>query len=177
MLRSELEHIIRASGDVAQDDEIVIIGSQSILGQFPDAPMRLLVSMEADVYPNHKPELADRVDGAIGEGSSFHELHGYYAQGVGPETAVLPSGWKDRVVVVKNENTNGIAGLCLEVHDLAISKFVAGRYKDLEFIQELIRHEMIRKNALLTRLTETDLQDAERNSISSKIEAMYERLP
>jgi hypothetical protein len=177
MLRSELEHIIRASGDVAQDDEIVIIGSQSILGQFPDAPMRLLVSMEADVYPNHKPELADRVDGAIGEGSSFHELHGYYAQGVGPETAVLPSGWKDRVVVVKNENTNGIAGLCLEVHDLAISKFVAGRYKDLEFIQELIRHEMIRKNVLLTRLTETDLQDAERNSISSKIEAMYERLP
>ena len=35
MQRSELEHIIRASGDVAQDDEIVIIGSQSILGQFP----------------------------------------------------------------------------------------------------------------------------------------------
>lgn len=80
MQRSELEHIIRASGDVARDDEIVIIGSQSILGQFPDAPTRLLVSMEADVYPNHKPELADRVDGAIGEGSAFHELNGYYAQ-------------------------------------------------------------------------------------------------
>ena len=103
MQRSELEHIIRASGDVAKDDEIVIIGSQSILGQFPDAPMRLLVSMEADVYPKNHPELADRVDAAIGEGSSFHELHGYYAQGVGPETAVLPSGWKDRVIIVKNE--------------------------------------------------------------------------
>jgi hypothetical protein len=136
MQRSELEHIIHASGDVAQDDEIVIIGSQSILGQFPDAPIRLLASMEADVYPNHNPDLADEIDGAIGEGPSFHELHGYYAQGVGPKTALLPSGWKDRVVVVKNENTNGIAGLCLEVHDLAISKYVAGRYKDLEFIQE-----------------------------------------
>jgi hypothetical protein len=55
MQRSELEHIIRASGDVAQDDEIVIIGSQSILGQFPDAPIRLLASMEADVYPKHNP--------------------------------------------------------------------------------------------------------------------------
>ena len=65
MQRSELEHIIRASGDIARDDEIVIIGSQSILGQFPDAPMRLLVSMEADVYPNHRPELANEVDGAI----------------------------------------------------------------------------------------------------------------
>ncbi len=78
MQRSELEHIIRASGDVAGDDEIVIIGSQSILGQFPDAPMRLLVSMEADVYPNHNPELADKVDGAIGEGSSFHGNAGGY---------------------------------------------------------------------------------------------------
>jgi len=69
-----------------------IIGSQSILGQFPNAPMRLLVSMEADVFPNHNPDLADRVDGAIGEGSSFHALSGYYAQGVAPETAELPSG-------------------------------------------------------------------------------------
>ena len=173
MQRSELEHIIRASGDIARDDEIVIIGSQSILGQFPDAPMRLLMSMEADVYPNHKPELADEVDGAIGEGSSFHELHGYYAQGVGPETAVLPSGWKNRLVVVKNANTNGIAGLCLEVHDLAISKIVASRTKDFEFIQELIRHEMIREEIMLTRLAGTELQDTERSRIISKIEAMF----
>jgi hypothetical protein len=173
MQRSDLEHIIRASGDVAQDDEIVIIGSQSILGQFPNAPMRLLVSMEADVYPKHSPELADRVDGAIGEGSAFHELHGYYAQGVGPETAILPSGWQDRLVVLKNENTNGIAGLCLEVHDLAVSKFVAGRSKDIEFIQELIRHEMIRKKTMFTRLAEADLRDAEHSRISSKIEAMF----
>jgi len=173
MQRSELEHIIRASGEVAQDDDIVIIGSQSILGQFPDAPMRLLVSMEADVYPNHYPELADRVDRAIGEGSSFHELHGYYAQGVGPETAVLPRGWKDRVIVVKNENTNGLAGLCLEVHDLAISKFVAGRYKDLEFIQELVRHDMIQKKVMLTRLAAAELQETERSRIGLKIEAMF----
>ena len=173
MQRSELEHIIRASGDVAQDDEIVIIGSQSILGQFPNAPMRLLVSMEADVYPNHNPELADRVDGAIGEGSSFHELHGYYAQGVGPETAELPSGWKDRLVAIKNEHTNGIAGLCLEVHDLAVSKFVAGRHKDLEFIQELIRHKMIQKKTMLIRIAEAELRNAERSRISSTIEAMF----
>ena len=135
--------------------------------------MPLLVSMEADVYPNHNPNLAERVDGAIGEGSSFHELHGYYAQGVGPETAKLPSGWKDRLVVVKNKNTNGIAGLCLEVHDLAVSKFVAGRHKDLEFIQELIRHEMIQKKTMLIRIAEVELRDAEHSRISTKIDAMF----
>ncbi len=66
MRRSEFEHVIRASGDIANDDEIIIIGSQAILGQFPDAPVRLLTSMEMDVYPKNKPELADKVDGAIG---------------------------------------------------------------------------------------------------------------
>ena len=131
------------------------------------------MAVEADVYPRHNPERADDVDGAIGEGSSFHESYGYYAQGVGPETAVLPNGWKDRVVVVKNENTNGIAGLCLEMHDLAISKLVAARTKDFEFIQELIRHEMIRKNILLTRMAETVLQKTERKLVCSKIEAMF----
>ena len=85
----------------------------------------------------------------------------------------MPSGWKDRVIVVKNENTNGIAGLCLEVHDLAISKFVAARYKDLEFIQALIQHEMIQEKIMLTRLAATKLQKTERSRIVSKIEAMF----
>ena len=44
---------------------------------FPNAPVRLLTSMEADIYPKNNPERADKVDGAIGEGSSFHSLHGY----------------------------------------------------------------------------------------------------
>jgi hypothetical protein len=38
MKRSELEHLIRAAGSIANDSEIVVIGSQAILGQFPDAP-------------------------------------------------------------------------------------------------------------------------------------------
>lgn len=41
MKRSELEHLIRAAGSIADDAEIVVIGSQSILGQFPNAPSPL----------------------------------------------------------------------------------------------------------------------------------------
>ena len=90
MRRSDLEHLIRAAGRIAGERELVIIGSQSVLGQFPHAPVALLMSMEADLYPRAHPELADKVDGAIGEGSAFHQAHGYYAQGVGPGTATLP---------------------------------------------------------------------------------------
>ncbi len=175
MQRSELEHIIRASGDIAKDDEVIIIGSQAILGQFPDAPKRLLRSMETDIYPRNKPELAEKVDGAIGEGSSFHELNGYYAQGVGPETAVLPSGWEDRLVRISNENTRGVTGLCLEVHDLAISKLVAGRTKDLEYVQELARNKMIRRAELINRLSVTELSDPQRELVHARVLAIIRR--
>lgn len=169
MKRSELEHLIRASGVIANDPEIVVIGSQSILGQFPDAPAPLLVSAEADVYPLHRPELADLIDGSIGEGSAFHELYGYYAQGVGEDTAVLPEGWRDRLVRVLNPNTNGITGLCLEVHDLAISKYVAGREKDLEFTRELAKHGMTNGETLLKRLKATELSPELRKIVTQRI--------
>jgi hypothetical protein len=35
---------------LAGSDAIVVVGSQAILAQFPDAPAELLVSQEADVY-------------------------------------------------------------------------------------------------------------------------------
>ncbi len=85
MTRSELEHLIRASGAIADDVELIIIGSQSILAQFPQAPATLRVSMEADLYPRNKPELADLVDGSIGEGSYFHQKIWLLRSGGRPE--------------------------------------------------------------------------------------------
>jgi len=177
MKRSELEHVIRAAGSIADDREIVVIGSQSILGQFPDAPTTLLVSAEADVYPLHRPELADLIDGSIGEGSAFHEQFGYYAQGVGEETATLPRGWRERVVRVLNPNTNGVTGLCLEVHDLAISKYVAGREKDLEFTRELARHGLVQRSILLARLEETEVPADLRKIVVERIKRDLQNRP
>jgi hypothetical protein len=77
--------------------------------------------------------LADAIDGAIGEGSQFQKEHGYYAQGVGPDTAWLPADWMSRVHRVQNENTNGRLGCCLDLPDLFLSKAAAGREKDREF--------------------------------------------
>jgi hypothetical protein len=169
MKRSELEHLIRAAGSIANDPEIVIIGSQSILGQFPNAPASLLVSAEADVFPMNRPELSDLIDGSIGEGSPFHELYGYYAQGVDERTATLPQEWRKRLVKISNPNTVGITGLCLEVHDLAISKYVAGREKDREFTRELVKHGMVQRETLTARERETDLSAELRKVVKARI--------
>lgn len=170
MTRSELEHLIRAAGAIAQDDQIVIIGSPAVLGQFPEAPASLRASMEADLFPRNRPERAELVDGAIGEGSRFHEQFGYYAQGVGEETALLPRGWQKRLVRIKNPDTGGVEGLCLEVHDLAISKYLAGREKDLAFTRELARHGLTNAPMLVERLSSTRLDARLARLVKGRIE-------
>ena len=152
MTRPELEHLIRAAATIADDEDIVVIGSQAILGQFPDAPASMRVSAEADVYPLHHPERADLIDGSIGELSPFHDTYGYYAQGVSETTAFLPEGWKDRLIVVQNQNTRGARGLCLEIYDLLAAKAIAGREKDIDFISKAARHGLAGRDKLLNRL-------------------------
>lgn len=71
MRRDQLEHIIRAAADITKETHFIVIGSQAILGQYPDAPGELLVSMEADLYPPANPELSDFIDGALGRDSLF----------------------------------------------------------------------------------------------------------
>lgn len=152
MRRHELEHLIRAAAAITNEYEIVVIGSQAILGAVPQAPEALLQSMEADLYPLRRPDLADLIDGAIGELSPFEERFGYYAQGVGPETATLPAGWEDRLVKIQNENTDLKIGYCLEPHDLAASKLVAGREKDGPFVDTLLAHGIVNRATLKARI-------------------------
>ena len=173
MTRSELEHLIRASGAIADDPDLVIIGSQAILGQYPDAPAVLLASMEADIYPRNHPSRAILIDGAIGEGSYFHEQFGYFAQGVGPETAVLPEGWESRLIRVGNEQTGGCTGWCLETNDLAISKYVAGREKDRRYTAELARSGLTTRETLHERLAATAIADNLLLLISGRIDSDF----
>jgi hypothetical protein len=149
--RSDLEHVIRAAADIVQD-EIVVVGSQAILGQFPDAPESLLFSQEADVYPRSNPERAIEIDGALGDGSQFHATNGYYAHGVGPETAKAPAGWKTRLIpVVVSTKRGEVRGWCLEAHDLVLAKCAAGRERDWEFAEHAIAHDIVDPDELLKR--------------------------
>ena len=152
MNRAALEHILRAAAAVANEHDIVVIGSQAVLGQFPNAPDALLASIEADVFPRDAPDKSLLIDGAIGELSLFHQSFGYYAHGVDDTTATLPAGWMDRLVPIHNENTGGATGWCLEIHDLALSKLVAGREMDMDFLRVLLRERMAKPAVLRARL-------------------------
>jgi len=165
--RRQLEHVLRASGGVSGSREILVIGSQAILGAFPKAPEELLASMEADICPLDDPGKADLIDGTIGELSPFHETFGYYAHGVGPETAVLPARWRERLVRVVTENTGGVVGWCLSPADLAISKLLAGREKDLTYVRAMLKAGLTSKEAMEALLDE--LRPTERQVLQSRL--------
>ncbi|MGI8622337.1 MAG: DUF6036 family nucleotidyltransferase [Solirubrobacteraceae bacterium] len=173
MRRHELEHVIRAAADVAEDSAIVVIGSQAILGEFPNAPAALLFSQEADVYPRNRPENAIKIDGALGDGSRFHETFGYYAHGVGPETAKAPTGWEARLVAVHVAPLPGAGvqatGWCLDAHDVVLSKCAAGRERDWEFAEEAIRHGLVQSQELLCRIDGLPLPDDHRERVAETV--------
>jgi hypothetical protein len=153
--RAEFEHAIRAAGSILGTSQLMVIGSQAlhatVAGDLPDAAQR---SVEVDIVAFDDPDeqKADLIDGSIGEASIFHATFGYYAQGVSESTAVLPDGWRDRLIRFETPATKGVVAWCLEVHDLWISKAIANRDKDREFCQALLTEGIVEKTVLRPRL-------------------------
>jgi hypothetical protein len=154
--REQLNHIIGAAANVTGEYEFVVIGSQSILGTHPEAPPEMLVSMEADIYPAHAPDKSIQIDGNLGDGSQFHLTFGYYAHGIGPETARAPAGWRDRLVRVpipaRLVSDRQPVAYFLEVHDLVLSKCVVGRERDWGFARAAVASDLVSVDELLARV-------------------------
>jgi len=152
MTREQLEHAIRAACTISNDSELIVFGSQAILGQFPNPVESLTRSIEVDIMPKNKPEMADMIDGALGEKSLFHQTHGFYVHGVSLESAVLPAEWETRTSAVKDYMNEKNIGWCIEAHDLAASKLIAFRDKDRDFVRRLLMEKMISIDVLIERL-------------------------
>jgi len=154
--RRDFEHVVAAAANVVGADDFVIIGSQAILGPYPDAPEVLLRSIEVDIYPASDPGAADAIDGALGDGSPFHRSYGYYGHGVGPETAKAPAGWQERLVRVevpaRMSSGRRPVAWCLEPHDLILSKCVAGRDRDWDFARDALAEGLVALDVLLERI-------------------------
>jgi hypothetical protein len=152
MTREELEHAIRAACDLTGETEMLVFGSQAILGQYPDAPQELRQSAEADMAPRYAVDKVDVIDANLGLDSDFHRTHGFYVHGLPIEAAILPNGWDMRAVPPRNDNTRQNTGWCVEAHDLATSKLVAYRDKDREFVRVLLERKLLKPWKLRQRI-------------------------
>jgi hypothetical protein len=138
MRRDQLEHAIRTACQIIGRAEVIVVGSQSILGTFREhqLPSEATMSIEVDILPiaddnEETGRLADLIEGVAGEFSPFEELHGFGIDGVDLETTTLPVGWRDRLVKVQNANTAAASGepqftgWCLDKEDLCVAKLCA----------------------------------------------------
>lgn len=125
--------------------------------------------MEADIFALDAEELSDLIEGAMGEGSPFHETHGYYAQGVDSTTAVLPEGWKTRLVRLQSQETKGFVGYCLDPVDLFLAKCAANRDKDRRFNRALLRGDCVKATDALARVADMPLDEAGKTRLRAVI--------
>lgn len=156
MTRAQLAHVLRAAARIANDSDILVVGSQAILASHgeDELPEVAWISTEADIaflHDDADPTKADQVDGAIGELSLFHQNNQYYAQGVDLTTAKLPEGWEGRLIPFQPRSADPARALCVEKHDLVISKLVAMREKDKAFAEALLRAGLVDIEVLLAR--------------------------
>ncbi len=161
MKRAQLEHLIRAASEVTKEREFIVVGSQAALVTSDCLPKDMSCSPELDMYVPGKPTMSDEIDGALGELSPFHATHGYYGQGVGPETAMLPSKLRDRARRLCNEGTGGSQVIAPDINDLCTSKLIAGRAKDYAYARAALKSGLAKIVVLLDRLAEVADLDAE----------------
>lgn len=149
----QLLHVLRAASEISGEKSFVLVGSQAVLLALRNPDALLTRSDDLDLYPSMAPEKADAIDGAIGALSRFHDQFGYYADGVSPETAVMPKDWMIRATL---HYLGDITAICPDLHDLCVSKCVAGREKDAEFVSTLFRGGHIVLDTLTERIRQID---------------------
>lgn len=156
MNRTQLAHVLRSASRIAGDSEVLVVGSQAILGvrDEDELPAEATASMEADIafLDDIDRAKADEVEGAIGEFSTFHEEFGYYAEGIHIDTVVLPDGWRERLIRPDLPGAEPATATFLDPHDLVASKLAAGRPKDLAFALALVTADLIDLDVLLERI-------------------------
>ena len=175
MKKHQLDHILRAAGNITGQKQFVIIGSQALHGKYPDLADMIEMSAEVDLFAPRQQDATELLN-EIGVDSLFHTTHGFYADPVDEATAVLPKGWKGRLVNLPAGDTGGVRGLCLEPHDLAISKYAvvpAPRDKDRTFTRELARRGLVNRETLLALLEQTPVSAEIKERIRGYIESDF----
>ena len=156
MKKRELEKTLREAGRVAGEVEFYVIGSQAVHAYCRRPPTEVLLSQECDLYPKNRPEMSNLIDSQLGRGSRFARHHGFYADVVTPEIASLPAGWERRL---RPMQVGRVKALCLESHDLVVSKLAAGRLKDLEFIGALLQLKLANPSMVRRRINSFPISD------------------
>ena len=101
-----------------------------------------------------------------------------YGQGVEVSTAILPDGWDTRLVPFDLSSAEPARAMCLDPHDLVVSKLAAHRAKDLQFALALLDHGLVDPRVLRERARRLpDRYGIQRASVVRWVDSLANRTP
>ena len=62
MKKREIDHVLRAAGEITGEKQFIIIGSQSLHGKYPDLPDEIFMSAEVDLIAKNHPEKTESLN-------------------------------------------------------------------------------------------------------------------
>ena len=87
-----------------------------------------------------------------------------------PVTPTHPAGREARLAPIRNANTRNATGRCLEVHDIAVARYIANRAKDHRYSRAWWRHGLIEVRTFGDRLAATNIEKSRRSLVRSAAE-------
>lgn len=136
-------------------------------------PTSVTESIECD-YLITSAETIRTVIRELGIFSDFQQTNGFFADPLGLATVVLPEGWRKRLQPLKDSQGN-ICAYCLELHDTAVSKLMAGREKDFHFITALLEKGLISLETFVERAA-TIQHTASANALLPRLKQLQKHL-
>lgn len=152
----------------------MIVGSQALLVHRPDILRALRNSPEIDAAvllpSDHGPageDASHRINALFGEGSPFHQTHGFFIDGVDASTATLPPDWRERAVTLDVALTGGrhAAAIAPSIPDLVSSKLARGLPKDITFASLCLATGLTRRDAVASSIAKAMPTDQAANAL------------
>ena len=146
--KSDLFELIREINEISSEEKPIIVGSQAVHAVAEILPEIAQKSIECDfLLAGGKSEIRAAINKKLGVFSNFQLEHGFYADALGLATVVLPTSWEKRLQPLTDDKGE-IVAYCAEIHDIAVSKLIAGREKDFRFLKDAFCLKLFRQQSL-----------------------------
>lgn len=158
MTLDQVFELAAAARKLIPHPELVVIGSNSILGGMPAAqvPAQMSMSIDLDAYLKRDPDRTGELAAMLGENSSYHLDKGVFLDVVSPRLLTAPDGWEARMNKVERD---GLTVWFLEPVDAAISKLVRGEARDLRWVKGGLAAGILTIAQIRVRLPRTPFLD------------------
>lgn len=161
-----LQHLVRSVLVLTGDCHVIVLGSASLLASFPELGQGsepLTTTFDADLcFQPFDETTARMLHEALGESGAFHLRHGYHVDVLRDAIfETLPPGWRERLVLVPGCH----GALALDPHDLAATKLLVGRPKDIALVRHLAITTRLLREIVVQRLE--SIQKGDRFLVSS----------